>query len=150
MVVSIVVLGSLLGLAWWRAVAGPGPPAGKRLKRIQIALGSGIVVHAVHAAEEYLTGFSTRFPDLFGGPPMPETYFLFVNGGWLAIWLVTLPMLESGRRIWLVPVWFLAFGGLANLVAHPVMALVSGGYFPGLYSAPIAGIIGILLIRALR
>ncbi len=36
-----------------------------------------------------------------------------------------------------------------NGVVHPLLAVASGGYFPGLWSSPLVGIVGVLLLRAL-
>jgi hypothetical protein len=36
-----------------------------------------------------------------------------------------------------------------NLLAHPMLALRTGGYFPGLLTAPLVGVLGILTIGEL-
>ena len=46
--------------------------------------------------------------------------------------------------------WFYALGaGLTNAIAHFIFPIVVGGYFPGLYTAPLHLIMSIVLIRAL-
>lgn len=49
----------------------------------------------------------------------------------------------------LFPLWFLGIAGVANGVAHPALSIRTGGYFPGLVTAPLVGIAGALLIRRL-
>lgn len=45
----------------------------------------------------------------------------------------------------LVPIWFFALGMAVNGVAHPLLALQAGGYFPGLVSSPVVGGFGVML-----
>jgi hypothetical protein len=46
--------------------------------------------------------------------------------------------------------WFLAVAAMANGVAHPLLAVASGGYFPGLVTAPVIAGVGIRLFVRLR
>ena len=48
-------------------------------------------------------------------------------------------------RIAFLPVWFFVLAQLANAVAHPILAIVAGGYFPGLATSPVVGIVGLWL-----
>jgi len=57
------------------------------------------------------------------------------------------PDLEADS--FLFSIWFLAIASAVNGVAHPVLSLVSGGYFPGLWSSPLVGVAGVFLLRAL-
>jgi hypothetical protein len=41
--------------------------------------------------------------------------------------------------------WFLAIAGLFNGIAHPLMAVAVGGYFPGLVTSPVIGVAGAAL-----
>ncbi len=45
----------------------------------------------------------------------------------------------------LVPIWFFSLGMALNGVAHSLLALRTGGYFPGLAGSPVVGVFGILL-----
>jgi len=38
---------------------------------------------------------------------------------------------------------------LANGVAHPLLSVRVAGYFPGLITSPVLGIVGVLLLRRL-
>jgi hypothetical protein len=52
----------------------------------------------------------------------------------------------SGRlSIGVFSVWFFAIAAIANGIAHPLLSLRVGGYFPGLLTSPILGLVGILL-----
>ncbi len=51
----------------------------------------------------------------------------------------------GGYRIALLPVWFFAIGAIVNGIAHPMLAVVSQGYFPGSITSPVVGVLGVLL-----
>ena len=51
----------------------------------------------------------------------------------------------KGTRLALFPVWFFAIAAVANGIAHPVLAVVGHGYFPGLITSPVLGVLGVLL-----
>ena len=42
--------------------------------------------------------------------------------------------------------WFLAIAGMFNGIAHPLLALASGGYFPGLVSSPFIAVMSNLAL----
>ena len=106
-------------------------------------------VQAAHFVEEFATGFHRRFPELLGLAPWPSEFFVTFNVCWLAIWILSSSWLVAGRRAALFPLWFLAIGCAANGVAHPLLAGIAGGYFPGLVSSPIVGVAGVVLVRRL-
>ena len=140
---SIVLLISIALSASRRAVTP------RSMQAIRIRSAAMIVVQSVHFAEEWVTGFSTRYPELLGLAPWPESLFVAFNLVWIAIWVVSVVAIGSSGRFGTFPLWFLAIASVANAVVHPVLALVSRGYFPGLWSSPLAGILGIVLWRAL-
>jgi len=105
---------------------------------------------AAHFAEELATGLHVRFPELLGLPAWPLGLFVSFNLLWLAIWGVSIAPLAAGHRWALFPVWFLALGCAVNGVLHPVAAIVVAGYFPGLVTSPLSGVVGVLLLRRLR
>jgi hypothetical protein len=45
--------------------------------------------------------------------------------------------------------WFLAIACVANGVIHPILSLAVAGYFPGLWSSPLVGILGVGLLRSM-
>jgi hypothetical protein len=114
------------------------------------ALGLATAVQSVHFVEEWATGFHVRFPALFGLEPMPLVFFVAFNLTWIAIWIASIPLLRSARKPAFFAAWFLAIAGMLNGIAHPVMALASGGYFPGLVSSPFIGLVSIYLWRRLK
>ena len=107
-------------------------------------------IQAGHFAEEWATGFHIQFPALFGLQPMPLWFFVGLNLIWVSAWIVSVPLLRSGRQVAFFAAWFLAIAGMLNGIAHPLMAAVSGGYFPGLVSAPFIGVASLLLWQRLR
>ena len=108
-----------------------------------------IAVQAVHFLEELGTGFYVRFPAALGLGSWSATFFVAFNLAWIAIWILSAFGVRRGVAAALAPIWFLALAMILNAVAHPVLALRAAGYFPGLFTAPIAGIAGLVLAHRL-
>jgi hypothetical protein len=81
---------------------------------------------------------------------MPLAFFVVFNLTLIAIWIASIPLLRSARRLGFFAAWFLAIAGMLNGIAHPLMAIASGGYFPGLVSSPFIGLVSIYLWRRLK
>lgn len=113
-----------------------------RLVRLALAV---IALQCVHFVEEFLTGFEVRLPELLGLAPWPTWIFVPFNVLWIAVWVASAAALAPGARLALLPLWFLAIAMVGNGVAHPLLALRAGGYFPGLISSPVVGVAGTLL-----
>jgi hypothetical protein len=105
----------------------------------------GLAVQSLHFMEEFVTHFPERFPALLGLPPWSESFFVTFNLIWLSVWILSAIDLERGYRLALFPVWFFAIAAIANGIAHPMLAVISHGYFPGLVTAPVLGVLGVLL-----
>ena len=108
-----------------------------------------IVIQSAHFTEELLQGFHERFPELLGLPAWPVAFFVSFNLFWIATWLLCLAGLRARLRVALFPVWFLAICSTMNGVFHPLFALAEGRYFPGLWTSPVSGIVGLWLLRRL-
>ena len=132
--------------SFWLAVSRRSGDIGSRTVNIAAIC---LAVHCLHFTEEYFTGFNERFPNLLGLPAWPVTFFVVFNLSLIGVWLLSIYDLRQARWYAIFPVWFLAIGSAVNGIAHPVMAFLSEGYFPGLVTSPIAGFAGILLIRSL-
>jgi len=109
----------------------------------------GLAAQCLHFMEEFVTRFQDRFPALLGLPAWPENFFVAFNLLWLTVWILSAIGLQRGYRAALFPAWFFAIAAIANGVAHPLLALVARGYFPGLISSPVLGVLGVLLWRRL-
>jgi hypothetical protein len=83
-------------------------------------------------------------------PPWSTAFFVSFNLAWLALWVLSVFGLRAGYRPAFFPLWFLALAMIANGVAHPLLSMVAGGYFPGLISSPAVGVVGALLLSRLR
>ena len=125
---------------------GDSPEVRRRLPRIVAA---AIAVQSCHFFEEWATGFHIRFPQLLGLSPWSATFFVTFNLFWIVVWMLSVAGLRSRFIPAMFAVWFLAIGSVANGVAHPVFALTTGGYFPGLFTSPLVGAAGFWLLRAL-
>jgi hypothetical protein len=109
-----------------------------------------IFFQAGHFVEELSAGFHEQLPALFGLPPMPLQFFVSFNVAWLIIWSISTWGLTVHSRASLFPLWFLGIGCAMNGVAHPALSILAGGYFPGLLTSPVVGILGVILLRRLR
>jgi len=110
---------------------------------------AAVLCQAGHFTEELLTGFHYRFTELFGLAPMSLGFFVSFNVTWLLIWSVSCWGLALRHRAALFPLWFLGIASVLNGMAHPGLAILARGYFPGLATSPIVGVLGILLLRRL-
>jgi len=113
------------------------------------ALALATSVQCVHFAEEWATGFHIRFPALFGLEPLSLPLFVTFNLVLIVLWFLSIKPLQSARKAAFLAAWFLALAGTLNGIAHPLMAVSVGGYFPGLISSPFIGVAGIYLWKQL-
>jgi hypothetical protein len=114
-------------------------------------LALALAAQTLHFLEEAATGFPERFGPLLGAAEMPPGFFLAFNLAWIGIWGASVWGIRSARGWALFAAWFLAIAGTLNAVAHPLLALASGGYFPGLISSPFVGAASLWLwVRLVR
>lgn len=148
---SIAILGLVALVALRLALSRPSRAEYSTERNIASrVLGLATAVQSAHFAEEWATGFHVRFPALLGLEPMPLSFFVVFNLTWITIWIASIPLLQSGRRLGFFAAWFLAIAGMLNGVAHPLLSFAAGGYFPGLASSPFIGLAGIYLWRRLK
>ena len=104
------------------------------------------LIQALHFTEEAAFDFHIAFPALFGQAPMPKTGFVVFNLACLALWSAAV-FQHTLTRLWAAwAAWFLALAGILNGVAHPAMAWIEGGYFPGLVTSPLIAIACLMLV----
>ena len=148
--VGTIPLDVLLLVALRRTVTrDPGSRDGAARRRVTGCFAAAIGVQCVHFAEEWAAGFHQRYPALLGLQPWSIELWAGFNLTWIAIWCLSLLGLRAGWRPALFPAWFLALACLVNCAAHPLLALAAGGYFPGLWSSPLCGLIGVPLFALL-
>lgn len=145
MLPPVLVLGVAAVAALSLAVRRAPVADGRALRLASSSLAVATTVQALHFIEETATGFRVRLGEVLALPAMPLWFFLAVNVAWLGIWAVSIPAVRSGNRPALFAAWFLAIAGTLNGVAHPLLALVDGAYFPGLVSAPFVGVASLWL-----
>jgi len=148
-IVGTTALWIMLGVAF--VVSFSADRATEKLKEVMSAFLVVLALQCLHFAEEFTTGFQRLFPPRLGLVPWPDSFFVIFNATWLCIWALTAAAILAGRssRLVATPVWFLAFGAIANGIAHPLLSLAAGGYFPGLFTAPVLGVAGLVLLRRL-
>lgn len=147
---SALILGTLAAVALFlTATRGWAADDDARIRRnVQVAAAT-VTFQGAHFAEELLTGFHERFPALFGLDQLSIGVFVAFNVSWLAIWSASVWGLRARHRAALFPLWFLGIACIANGIAHPALSFYTGGYFPGLVTSPVVGILGIVLVRRL-
>lgn len=109
----------------------------------------GVACQCVHFIEEFTTRIYEVFPPLFGLAPITPELFVGFNAFWLGIWSVAAYGILRGYRAAYFPVWFFGLAMCLNGVAHPLLSVWTGGYFPGLVTSPVVGLMGILVVRRL-
>lgn len=67
----------------------------------------------------------------------------------LVVWVLSVPALLARVSVALFPLWFLAVASVSNALLHTALAIATGGYFPGVLTAPVVGVAGLLLLRGL-
>ncbi len=115
-----------------------------------------ILIQTVHLGEEYIGRFGPRITELFHSDiywSEPKFLIPFVFVGvplWISAALamsVKIPVISALGNYF---AWYYALGaGLINAIAHFIFPILSRGYFPGLYTAPLHLIMSLILIRAL-
>jgi hypothetical protein len=109
----------------------------------------GIACQCLHCIEEFVTGIHLVFPPLFDLAPVSAEVFVGFNVFWIGIWAVSVLGIMRGSRIAYFPAWFFALAMCLNGVAHPLLSVWQSGYFPGLITSPLVGIIGLVIMRQL-
>ncbi len=109
----------------------------------------GIACQCLHFTEEFVTGFYVRVPPFLGFVPWSPEFFVTFNLLWIALWLLAAVGIRKQIRIAFFPVWFFAIGMVGNAIWHPLLCFATGSYFPGLFTSPFAGVIGVVLVSRL-
>lgn len=118
-----------------------------RLRAVFIA---AIILFLGHAVEEFIYGFPAALPALFGRDPWSDARYVVFNSLWALIFAGAAVTLRPGRHLSILIVLFFAVaGGVGNGVAHLLLVLRLGEYFPGAWTAPLLLVVGIWLLRLL-
>jgi hypothetical protein len=109
----------------------------------------GVAFQCLHFAEEFITHFYERFPRLLGFQVWSAEFFVAFNLSWICVWILSALGVKRNYRLAFFPVWFFAIGMTGNGIVHPLLALAVGGYFPGLITSPVVGVLGVVLLKKL-
>lgn len=143
---SLIALSPLLAISAYltlkRPYAGPAAASGRFLLSGILA----VAAQSVHFTEELAWDLAGRLPESFGFDPMDRTAFVAFNIGWLAVWALSVLGVRKGSVLALFPLWFLSIAAIFNLPAHLLLATRSGGYFPGVVTAPFIAAAGVFLL----
>ena len=123
--------------------------------RTQIAFLVLVVVQAAHSLEEYTFELYEVFPparfasglvssDLATGFAVLNTLIVIFG-----IWCYAIPV-RSGWPSARPLAWLWVTVSLVNGIGHPFMALLAGGYFPGVATAPFLFVVATVLAARLR
>jgi len=105
----------------------------------------GISLQCIHFIEEFVTHFNQQLPRQLGLPPWSSEFFVTFNLLWISIWVLSAIGIRQNFRPAFFAIWFFIIAMVANGVAHPLLAVAVGGYFPGLWTSPLVGLIGVFL-----
>jgi hypothetical protein len=132
------------------ALRKPVDDAAARERAVRLFL-IGLAAQSLHFMEEFVTRFQDRFPALLSLPAWSNNFYVIFNLLWMCVWILSAVAWQKGSRLAFFPVSFFALASIANGIGHPVLAVLVHGYFPGLVTSPVVGIIGVLLfVRLLR
>jgi hypothetical protein len=107
-----------------------------------------LAVQFVHFTEEYLTDFIILLPALINQPPYPEDFWVVFNMIAYAFFILGAVFLfQRKREFFVIPLFFILVGVVFNGIAHILLAIFVGGYFPGLFTALAYLILGPLVLR---
>lgn len=123
--------------------------APEHIRKIRRIAALVVVLQLGHFGEEYLGQFYLHFPVLLGLAPWSEGFFVSFNVFWLFVWVLAIAGIAKFPRAAAFPLWFLAIASAANGVIHPLLSLAVAGYFPGLWSSPLVGFPGVVLLTTL-
>jgi len=108
-----------------------------------------VAVQCSHFTEEYVTGFQHQFPDLFG-EHWSDTRFVTFNMLWLAAFVLAgLGVYRRVQLAYLIVIFLALIGGVGNGTSHLVLSIMYRRYFPGLITAPLCLLLGIMVLTRL-
>lgn len=112
---------------------------------------AALSVQFIHFAEEYTTGFYTKFPLLYGGMPYSVNLFVIFNmNAYFIFTLACLLAFTRNVRFLLLPAMFyIIYGAIGNAISHTWWSLYLGSYFPGLITAQLYWVAGPLALHKL-
>jgi hypothetical protein len=133
-------------LLMWRKGA-PLPAAERFLPVYFLAL----AMQFLHFTEEFTTGFAERFPHLYGGEAYSPSLFVGINMISYALFVLSaLAVFFLGVRRALTPaLFFVVYGVMGNAIAHLAWSIMTGGYFPGLFTSLVYWALGPWLLYLL-
>lgn len=136
----------LIGAGMLAAFRRPPVLSGEDSDRIVRPFLVGVAWQCVHFTEEFATGLHVELPALFNLSPWSKSFFVAFNLAWIAIWILSSLGVRRNVGLAYFPVWFFGVAMLANGLLHPLISLYVGGYFPGLMTSPVAGLIGLVVV----
>lgn len=110
-----------------------------------------IAIQLIHFSEEYLTDFVHALPNILGQDPYPLDYWIVFNMVAYSIFIIGgIIIFKQLREFMIIPIFFIVVGVILNSIAHIGLAIYSGGYFSGLYTALIYLFLAPIFISRLR
>lgn len=106
-----------------------------------------VAVQCLHFTEEYVTGFHHQFPKLMGGGDWSDARFVTFNMLWLAIFVLAgVGVYRHLQMAYLVVIFLALIGGVGNGASHLLLSAMYSRYFPGVLTAPVCLLVGIVLL----
>jgi hypothetical protein len=129
------------------------------LKQVPLPQGSEFVplfvtllaVQFLHFGEEFVMGFRTQFPVLYGGAPYSANLFVTFNMAAYFVFTITCLVAFASRRWFLLipALFFVIYGAIGNAISHSWWSLQLRAYFPGLVTAQAYWLLGPMVLSKL-
>lgn len=117
---------------------------------LRVTYSVSLVVFLLHASEEYLHGFQRRLPALVGADRWSDAQFITFTVVWFVTFVAAAWAIRQRQPVGALVVLFFALaGGVGNGIAHLMLTLREGAYFPGTWTAPFCLLAGVVLLRQL-
>jgi len=112
-----------------------------------VTMGRAVIVLSSTLVIAYAIWLTRALPGrVFGAKAWSAEQFFWFNVLWLIAFLLAGIAIARHWRPAYVVALFLAFGGgITNGVGHLALSTLAGGYYPGLYTAPLALVAGLFL-----
>jgi hypothetical protein len=105
-------------------------------------------IQLLHFTEEYLTDFTSALPELLGLEPYPMDYWVVFNMVAYAVFIWGgIIIFKRIKKLMIIPLFFILIGVLFNGIVHVGLAIYTGGYFSGLYTALAFVVLGPVLLK---
>ena len=145
--VAIFIPGVIITYIFYVRTAFKNPPVPEKIVPLYLI---ALAIQFIHFAEEYVMDFHIAVPELLGTPGFSLDYWVIFNMVAYAFFVLgTIAFYKQIKIFMIIPLFFIVVGVMLNGIGHILISVYTGGYFPGLYTAPVYLIIGPIILRTI-